>query len=59
MSERLLAVMSQREERLAEIKRRVGLLEQSGENIQPLIEAESNMRDAHTRMKAVLGDLGK
>lgn len=52
--------MAQREERLAEIKRRVGLLEQGGgDNLQPLIEAEANMRDAHIRMKAVLGDLGK
>jgi len=60
LSERLLAVMAQREERLAEIKRRVGLLEQGGgDNLQPLIEAEANMRDAHVRMKAVLGDLGK
>jgi len=60
LSERLLAVMAQREERLAEIKRRVGLLEQGGgDNLQPLIEAEANMRDAHIRMKAVLGDLGK
>jgi len=60
LSERLLAVMAQREERLAEIKRRVSLLEQGGgENLQPLIEAEGNMRDAHIRMKAVLGDLGK
>jgi len=52
--------MAQREERLAEIKRRVSALEQQGgENIQPLIEAENNMRDAHTRMKAVLSDLGR
>lgn len=59
LSERLLAVMAQREERLAEIKRRVSALEQSGENLQPLIEAENNMKDAHNRMKAVLVDLGK
>jgi len=60
LSERLLAVMAQREERLAEIKRRVSALEQGGgENIQPLVEAEANMRDAHTRMKSVLNDLGK
>jgi len=59
LSERLLAVMAQREERLAEIKRRVSALESTGENIQPLIEAEANVRDAHTRMKAVLSDLGK
>jgi len=58
LSERLLAVMAQREERLAEIKRRVGLLEPGGDSVQPLIEAENNMRDAHTRMKAVLNDLG-
>jgi hypothetical protein len=59
LSERLLAVMAIREERLAEIKRRVSLLEPGGESVQPLLEAESNMRDAHTRMKAVLTDLGK
>jgi len=59
LSERLLAVMAQREERLAEIKRRVSALESSGESIQPLVEAENNMRDAHTRMKAVLADLGR
>jgi len=59
LSERLLAVMAQREERLSEIKRRVSLLEPGGESVQPLIEAENNMRDAHNRMKAVLADLGK
>jgi len=59
LSERLLSVMAQREERLAEIKRRVALLEPGGESVQPLIEAENNMRDAHTRMKSVLVDLGK
>jgi chromosome segregation ATPase len=59
LSERLLTVMSEREERLAEIKRRVSALEQGGESVQPLVEAEANMKDAHNRMKAVLGDLGK
>jgi DNA repair exonuclease SbcCD ATPase subunit len=60
LSERLLAVMSQREERLAEIKRRVSALEQAGgESLQPLVEAEANMKDAHNRMKAVLTDLGR
>lgn len=57
-NERLAALMAEREEKLAEIKNRVGSLEtKTADN--PLVNAENSLHELHSRMKKIVADLGE